>query len=212
MHIPQTSIGRSLRSGRNAAALSLLCATVMIAAPGASANTLRHASRHGRRADATRVCANAATPAVAATNPVMDAAVVCLINQQRVDRHLPALNASSALDRSAHGWNDEMLRSGVYWHGANFSARITAAGFVWSTAGENIATGFRTPRDVVNAWMGSTDHCRNILDPAYSSVGTGVGHTTHGPFGGTVAWTQDFGLPRGKSSPSSNWGPADGCP
>ena len=50
----------------------------------------------------------------------------------------------------------------------NLAARITAAGFNSSAAGENIATGFATPHDVVKAWMASTGHCRNILAPTFA--------------------------------------------
>ena len=83
----------------------------------------------------------------------------------------------------------------------------------WSVAGENIATGFPTPRAVVNAWMGSTDHCHNILSPSYSLVGTGlsrhpVGRSASGP----STWTQDFELPLGQAAPSGNWGPSNHCP
>ncbi len=36
-----------------------------------------------------------------------------------------------------------------------------------STAGENLAYGFRTGREVVGAWMGSSGHRANILDGRY---------------------------------------------
>ena len=67
-----------------------------------------------------------------------------------------------------------MVSSDVFSHGTNFAGRISAAGYVWRSAGENIATGFQTPRSVVNAWMASTGHCQNILNPTYGNVGTGV--------------------------------------
>ena len=67
-----------------------------------------------------------------------------------------------------------MVASDVFSHGTNFAARISAVGYVWRAAGENIATGFQTPRGVVNAWMASTGHCQNILNPTYGNVGTGI--------------------------------------
>jgi uncharacterized protein YkwD len=106
-----------------------------------------------------------------------------------------------------------MVASGDFSHGTNFSARITAVGFRWSSAGENIATGFATPRDVVTAWMGSKDHCQNILDPSYFDVGTGLRRQ---PVGSSASqpstWTQDFALPMGQAPPSQNSAPAKGCP
>jgi uncharacterized protein YkwD len=135
-------------------------------------------------------------------------AVVCLINEQRAAHRLPRLSASPLLDRSAQGWTDTMVRSGSFSHGADFGARISAAGFAWKSAGENIATGYPTPHAVVNAWMASADHCRNILNPTYSSIGTGVvSIRAHG-----ATWTQDFALAAKRRPPSGNWGPANGCP
>ncbi len=107
-----------------------------------------------------------------------------------------------------------MIGSGVFSHGADFAARITSVGFAWTTAGENIATGFSTPQSVVNAWMASAGHCANILNPSYTNVGTGIARqaVTLGGGGGGDTWTQDFAQAAGHRAPSHNWGPAEGCP
>ena len=99
----------------------------------------------------------------------------------------------------------------MFSHGLNFAGRISATGYDWSAAGENIATGFRTPREVVSGWMASTGHCQNILDPTYDNVGTGVSSRRLGRYGSST-WTQDFGLWMGHAAPSGNYGPARGCP
>jgi uncharacterized protein YkwD len=179
---------------------ALIAAAAICLAPAASA-----------RAHPT--CSYADTPASAATRAQMRAAVVCLINHQRTKRHLPALHARPSLDRSAQRWTNTMIASRRFTHGGNFAARITAAGFNWSAAGENIATGFATPHDVVRAWMASTGHCRNILDPTFADVGTGVSPHPVGHLPGAPAtWTQDFGLQAGHTPPSGNHRPARGCP
>jgi uncharacterized protein YkwD len=143
----------------------------------------------------------------------MDAAVACLINRQRTSRGLPALGVSSPLNHSAQGWNDSMVSSNNFTHGSNFAGRISAAGYHWQMAGENIATGYMTPAQVVAAWMASTDHCHNILDPGFRNVGTGetpspVSSWASGP----ATWTQDFGLLMSQSALSGNHGPQNGCP
>jgi len=157
-------------------------------------------------------CRYAHSPVGAASRPQLQEAVVCLINQQRTHRHLPRLHENQRLNRSAQGWTDVMVRQDDFSHGADFSARISAVGFDWSMAGENIASGFMTPAAVVRGWMGSADHCRNILTPSFADVGTGVKARglADNHRGGT--WTQDFGLSMGAHAPSGNWGPADGCP
>jgi uncharacterized protein YkwD len=146
-----------------------------------------------------------------ATRGEMDRAVVCLVNKQRTSRGLPRLRSNPRLNHSAQAWTNEMVRNRDFSHGADFSARISAVGFDWSNAGENIAGGYRTPAQAVHGWMGSLGHCQNILSPVYRYVGTGVSNgASLENFAGT--WTQDFGLLMGQSAPSGNYGPAEGCP
>jgi uncharacterized protein YkwD len=158
-----------------------------------------------------RSCARAHTRIAAASRAEMRTAVVCLVNRQRTERGLPRLSSSGRLNRSAQGWTNEMVSHRDFSHGADFASRISAVGFDWSTVGENIAGGFRTPASVVDAWMASTGHCQNILNPVYKNVGTGLsgGASISGASG---TWTEDFGVWIGRTSGSSNFGPADGCP
>jgi uncharacterized protein YkwD len=140
-------------------------------------------------------------------------AVVCLINFQRTRRRLPAVRPSPLLDRAAQVWTDVMVLTGKFGHGNGIGPRISAAGYDWQTAGENIATGYPTPRAVVSAWMASPDHCRNILDPLFRDVGTGVNpRPVSGVASGPATWTEDFGLLRTQSPLSGNQRPMKGCP
>lgn len=138
---------------------------------------------------------------------------MCLINQERTSRGLPALSANSQLASSAQSWTTWMVANDQFTHGSDFASRISAAGYDWQMAGENIATGYDTPRQVVTAWMASTDHCRNILDPGFRDVGTGVVDApVSGWASGPATWTQDFGLSMSETPLSTNTGPQSGCP
>ena len=190
---------------RRQTAPALLLAVLALAAATTVLTPI--AAAHGRG------CADGHARIATARRAQLQRAVVCLINAQRRERGLPGLRENPHLNRSAQGWTNVMVTHRDFTHGADFAARITAVGFRWSTVGENIATGFQTPTAVVNAWMASTGHCQNILNPSYRYVGTGVRSNAIGGFstqGGT--WTQDFGLIMGQHAASSNWGPADGCP
>ena len=46
-------------------------------------------------------------------------------------------------------------------------------GIRYSSAGENIAKGQKTPQQVVNAWMNSSGHRANILNSNYTQIGVG---------------------------------------
>ena len=63
-----------------------------------------------------------------------------------------------AQDMATRGYFDHTTPEGV-----TFDARITAAGYAWSRAAENIAAGQRDPAAVMAAWMDSAGHRRNIL-------------------------------------------------
>jgi uncharacterized protein YkwD len=151
--------------------------------------------------------------ASAASTPLAEVrrAVLCLVNHQRTERGLPPLRPSRALERSAQAWTREMVRVQFFSSGSDLATRISAAGYSWRAAGENIAAGFATARAVVEGWMGSTGHCRNILDPQYANVGTGEIPSRLLGLRPAV-WTQDFALHAGARAPSGDYGPMDRCP
>lgn len=188
------------------ALLAALTLSMIVVFPSA-ASARRHRARTASR------CAGANARVGNASPQVLRDAVVCLINRERAAHHLPALHASRLLNRSAQGWTNAMVSTDQFTHGVNFASRISATGYVWRAAGENIATGYATPRAVVRAWMASPGHCENILNPTYRNVGTGVAaHPVRGWATGAGTWTQDFALGMHSSPPSGDFGPANGCP
>ncbi|NLK94084.1 MAG: hypothetical protein GX275_02670, partial [Clostridiales bacterium] len=60
-------------------------------------------------------------------------------------------------------------------------------GLSFSAKGENLAFGQRTPEAVVNAWMNSSTHRANILEPRFKNVTMWVYNSN-----GTLYWSQLF--------------------
>jgi uncharacterized protein YkwD len=181
--------------------------SVTLVALGASSLTASAALARGRG------CRAAHARIARTSRRVVQRAVVCLLNRQRRAHGLPALHQSGELDRSAQGWTNAMVFAAGFTHGSDFAARISAVGFRWSSVGENIATGYATPAAVVRAWMASTGHCQNILNPTFRDVGAGFDDRRILGFRSLPGtWTTDFGLPIGQGAASGNWGPARGCP
>jgi uncharacterized protein YkwD len=54
--------------------------------------------------------------------------------------------------------------------------------------GENLAKGFSSADGVMNGWMNSPGHKKNIMDPGFKTIGVSV-HKD----GGTWYWAQEFG-------------------
>ena len=62
------------------------------------------------------------------------------------------------------------------------SSRVDYAGFEWKSIAENIAFGFNSAQDVVNAWLGSAPHRANILSSQFTSMGIGFTKSSNGTF------------------------------
>lgn len=119
--------------------------------------------------------------------------VVTMTNQQRwahgckrlltVDRELVVASVRQSL---------YMARTGVFSHvwrdGTTFVRRSHLAGYE-QPSGENIAWGYRTAHEVVQAWMASPRHRANMLNCGARSIGAGVVYAANGvPY-----YTQVFG-------------------
>ena len=216
---------------------SLICAAALaVPATGAAATHHRHSRKpsitFGKPARKTKktkaptvkvaaqprtvpaVCPNAQAPVAGTSTIALRAAIVCLVNQQRVNRGLPGLVENPLLDTSAQLWTNTMVATHVFSHGTNFTQRLASVGYDWSNAGENIATGYGTPTDVISAWMASPEHCQNVLNPNYADIGVGVNPSLVDPSVGSggATWTQDFGLTMLAPFPSHNTAPMNGCP
>ncbi|WP_133150814.1 CAP domain-containing protein, partial [Frankia canadensis] len=123
-------------------------------------------------------------------------AVVAATNQQRRAAGCGDLTVDAVLTSVAQAHSADMATANYFSHNSQDGRtpfdRITAAGFSFSVAAENIAAGQRDPAAVMQAWMNSPGHRANILNCALTRIGVGVAN------GGTygVYWTQDFGTPR----------------
>jgi uncharacterized protein YkwD len=217
---PGTVRLRLLALVATACALSLAALPAIAGARIRPTAGLRHAHhRHQRRARAVMrtsatshaTCVGAHVRISRVPRSEVRHVVNCLINVQRRVHGLPALRGNRRLNSSAQRWTNTMVRHRAFSHGADFASRISAVGFDWSRIGENIATGYRTPSRVVRAWMASTGHCQNILNPTFREEGLGVARGEAMPHDrGT--WTMDFGLRMNQRINSDNWAAAEGCP
>lgn len=165
---------------RRLAALLVLAAAVPAAAQDAPSRPTAygefvdrvHAARLEDRTTAARV----------------EAEVLRLTNAERRARGLPELEADETLARiaRAHAW--DMARRGYFSHdtpeGLDPHERIAGADRVnvssytaenlWTAEGPWREVGAALPRTVVEGWMGSPGHRRNLLSPEPTHLGVGV--------------------------------------
>ena len=67
-------------------------------------------------------------------------------------------------------------------------------GYRYSYLAENVAAGQRSPQSVVDSWMKSSGHRKNILNPKVTEIGVGYSSVSRDRYG--TYWTQVFGSSR----------------
>ncbi len=124
--------------------------------------------------------------------------VVELTNSERAKVGAPALKFNSLLNEAAQRKAGDMFAFN-YWAHNSPSGRdpwtfFKEVGYRYLFAGENLARDFSSPEAVVSAWMASSTHRENILNPKYQEIGISV---VDGTIGGaeTTLVVQLFGTP-----------------
>lgn len=108
------------------------------------------------------------------------------------DTYYPAvaeLKWNDQLEKAASLHSADMFKKKYISHtsqqdGSSPAERITKAGYQWSFYGENIAMGYNDEREVMEGWLTSPGHCKNIMSKNFTEMGV----ARSGSY-----WTQDFG-------------------
>jgi uncharacterized protein YkwD len=136
--------------------------------------------------------------------PAIGQATLCLVNQQRAAGGLQALRVNTRLSSASIGYSQRMVAQAFFAHeapdGTTLVQRLTSVGYLnggddW-VVGENIGWGqgpLSTPRAMVEAWMNSSGHRRNILSADYGEIGLGLALGTPEDATWGATYTTDFG-------------------
>lgn len=114
---------------------------------------------------------------------------------ERLGPALP-LSRSPALDEAARGHSNWMAEVGQLSHdgrgGSSVGSRLTAAGFAWHRAAENVAAGRPQPTETLAQWLGSAGHCRELMSTVSTETGIGYAYSVTSVY--RHFWTQDFAM------------------
>ena len=87
----------------------------------------------------------------------------------------PPVAWNVALARAAEAHARDMVARNNFSHaaapGRTLADRVGAAGYRWSSLGENIAGGYPSIDAVVAGWVRSPGHCRNLMTAKFTEVG-----------------------------------------
>lgn len=138
---------------------------------------------------ATKATEPQTKPAEAEFNSAYEDEVIRLVNIERQSYGLSPLSKNAAAVSAARIRAKEITLSFSHTR-PNGTSCFTAAGEVgltYRTAGENIAYGYPSPKQVVTGWMNSDGHRKNILSASFSGIGVGCYSK-----GGVIYWSQFF--------------------
>lgn len=106
----------------------------------------------------------------------------------------PQLRWDGRLARAARLHSQDMGANNYFSHtnlaGQTYGDRITAQGFSWMRASENINAGYADAAASVNAWIASSAHCQDLMDPLVTFVGVGYAEAPASTY--KRYFTQDF--------------------
>ncbi len=159
------------RGSVGAGALGALCALAVVVLPGGAAS-----------AGPATECANAtATPGEVGSGKLRRA-ITCLIAEERAAAGRRALRTNLSLKRAAQRHTNVMLDQDCFKHQCRGEApaakRVERSGYL--RPGDRYGFGQNlgyapTPKSMVDSWMKSSFHRRNILKRRFRHIGVGAG-------------------------------------
>lgn len=130
------------------------------------------------------------------TDPATD--LLVQINAYREARGLPVVKRSPRLEAAAAVHNADMATRGYFAHvapdGGSLRDRLETQGYAFRFAAENLVSGQRTPRDVLQAWQESPGHDANLLAPRVTEAGIAFSGNAGGTQSGLL-WTLVLAAP-----------------
>lgn len=102
---------------------------------------------------------------------------IAMVNKERANKGLKMLKEDPALSKIAQLKAEDMVDNNYFAHVSPIygkpSEMAVHFGYPTNQVGENIALGYASSRETMDAWMKSKGHKDNILLPDYTSIGVG---------------------------------------
>ena len=133
-----------------------------------------------------------AAAAAPLADPGTEQQFVNAINQLRASKGLRQLQVSGELTGVARNWTDRMVANGQISHNPNLGSQVSGG---WTKLGENVGVGYDVD-GLMDAFIKSPAHYRNLIDPDWTHVGVGVTYAGDG----RLYTTHNF-MARGSSAP-----------
>ncbi|MFC5604843.1 S-layer homology domain-containing protein [Sporosarcina koreensis] len=129
--------------------------------------------------------------------PVIDVSenaieTIDLVNKERTGKGVKALSHDLELSKIAQIKAEDMAKHGYFDHTSpthgTVGEMLATFNYTWTSYGENIAKGYRTPKEAVNGWIKSPGHYKNMMNTTFTNIGSGYATTSDG----TTYWVHLF--------------------
>jgi uncharacterized protein YkwD len=110
--------------------------------------------------------------------------IMLVHNKERSIRGVPQLRYDPTLQDRAQKWAESMAKHDNLVH-----SHLDMQGTKFTYMGENIAMGYADIDSVIEGWMNSSGHRRNILSKNFTHAGFGYAKAPNGP----PYWCAQFG-------------------
>lgn len=140
-------------------------------------------------------------PQAISSSSINTDSIIKYTNAERGKIQLSSLEINPVLSAAARDKAVAILNNQKFQHnidGKKFSSWIANAGYRYKMVGENLAIDFNDERKILNAWLTSDNHKKNILNPQFSEIGVAA---ISGNYQGkeTTVVVQLFGKPDANS-------------
>jgi hypothetical protein len=103
-------------------------------------------------------------------SPDLESQFVSRINSLRASKGLSQLSVNGQLLGVARNWTENMVQAGQISHNPNLAGQVSGD---WTKLGENVGVGPDVD-SLMQAFINSSAHYRNLVDPAWNYVAVGV--------------------------------------
>ncbi len=104
--------------------------------------------------------------------------ILNIVNQERLQYNLDVLMLNENLQSAAQAKAEYLMTEQIFSHygknGEPFSTWIKQNDYQYLRVGENLAISFEDNEKIVQAWLNSETHRKNILNPYYQETGIAI--------------------------------------
>ena len=136
--------------------------------------------------------------------------LIAYLNNDRSSAGVGAISLNSQLNQAAQAKANDMVAENYWSHYSPSGAApwnfILNSGYNYHSAAENLAYGYDTAAQLMDGWMGSSEHRANMLSGSYADVGFGIANSTDFMGSGTqTVVVAEFASPAVAATPAPTY-------